>query len=377
MNGSIWHRESCNPGREYQLARNIHIKYDDRDTIISRIIDQIKGYLKIETAVRLTIDTPLCAPEKAIIAIPFDNAENDRLLANFATTIYQSMMGYYISAEPKTTHFGIANLIIEGKVNSLIRREMEKLFYQYQNRDDLAGRLLRNVSVKSDNLEAPGDNYLFDTIHQGMDIHVGYRVLAFGESINDASMFIPLREGKEIIDRVYYNMEQMIHHNFVSYDESGDGYLKVTDTLVFKELSSILKRCRIKQNTRKKLLNNLKFTTVFTEDPALLYGAEIGDSLYDTINNVFESELQTASQRSREMLSTCMIRATEITNLGIDISKLTLGSGKTYVPSRPTSPETSNIGVNLKKRTPVVKSKGEKESIKDRLTLRRDAFQEL
>lgn len=380
MSESIWHRESCNPGREYQLARNIHIKYDDQDTIISRIVEALKQYVSVEAAVRLVIDTELCSPERAVIAVPFE-ANEDLIMANFAATMYHSLMGYYVSGEPKSSHFGLSNLVIEGQVNSLVRRELEKLFTQFQSRDDIAGRLLRNVKFDIEDAPASGDNYMQETLKKGLDIELGFRLVAYGPQINAGTIFVPVTDGAGIVDRVYYNLEQIIHQNFVAYDESGDDYLKVTDTLIFKELSQILSRAKSKENTRKKILDNLVFSTIFTEDPTQLHGALIGDSLYDTINKIQEEKLQEASQRSRELFASCMIRSAEMTTQDMDLAELQLSEGTKYVPNRPSKsevrvPEREAVREEQKVAEPVG-APAEKSGIADRLSIQRDTFQEL
>lgn len=374
MNGSPWHRESCKPGREYQLAANIHIKYDDQERIISRIIDALKQYIKVDAAVRLNVDTPLSEPARAILAIPFD-ADIELILSNFASTIFQSLMGYYISADPKTSHFGIANSLIEGDINSLVRREIEKLFQQFRTRDDMAGRLLRNVRLVADNIPEAGSIYFTETLQKGLDIHIGYRLIAFGDNLMSSQMFIPITAGKELIDMVYYNLEQIIHHNFVAYDEAGDNYLKVTDVLIYKELVSLIERAKKKENTRKKILNNLQFTTVFTEDPVQLYGAKIGDALYDTINRVQQDKLSASSDRSRELFATCMIRATEITTSGIDVDTLEFEEKPTHVPAPPE--DFNNIKVPAREEKKEEEKVETTTGIKEKLSIQRDSFQEL
>ncbi len=108
------------------LGKDPYIKYDDKDVIIASIIEGLKQFIHADTSVRLTMDSTKSDAERAILAIPFES-DQDIILLNFAKIIYQSLMGYYISAAPKTTHFGIANMLLEGNTNSLLRREMEKL----------------------------------------------------------------------------------------------------------------------------------------------------------------------------------------------------------------------------------------------------------
>jgi hypothetical protein len=211
-------------------------------------------------------------------------------------------MGYYISAEPKTSHFGISNLVLEGNLNSLLKREMEKLLVQIQERPDMAGRLLANVELSSNvPVPEPGDIFLADTIRKGLDIHIGYRIFITGTDINYTKIFIPLTAGKEIIDLIYYNLEQILHHNFIAYDESGDRYLSVSETLIFKDLEATLKRAKSKEMTRNKILNNLQFNTIEKHKLAPELEMLAGDSLYDFLNHIQDTKLQQATEQSREL----------------------------------------------------------------------------
>jgi len=313
MSDSIWQRESCNPGRRYMLGKDPAVKYDDQETIISTIKEGLKEFIHSEAAVRLTLDTPLSNPERVTIAIPFE-ADQELIITNFAGIIYQSLMGYYISGEPQTTHFGITNLIIEGKFNSLLRREMEKLISQFQTRADIAGRLLRNVEIKSQ-IPVPktGNLFLADTIKKGLDIHVGYRVVMTGENVNYSKLFLPLPTGDEIIDHIYYNLEQILHHNFVSYDETGDRYLNISDTLVFKDLEAILIRAKSKELTRNKILNNLQFNTIINKEESTEQQNQlIGDRLYDYLNHIQDTKLKEATHQSRVLFQSYIEEAVHV-----------------------------------------------------------------
>jgi len=301
MSESIWHRSECSPGRSYMLGTDPYVKYDDQEAIISTIKESLKKYINIKTAVRLTLDTDLSNAERTTIAVPFESG-NEQLLTNLARTLSQTLMGYYISAEPKTSHFGISNLVLEGNLTSLLKREMEKLLVQIQERPDMAGRLLANVELSS-NIPVPetGDIFLADTIRKGLDIHIGYRIFITGADINYTKIFIPVTAGKEIIDHIYYNLEQILHHNFVSYDESGDRYLSVSETLIFKDLEATLKRAKSKEMTRNKILNNLQFNTIEKQKIAPELEMLAGDSLYNFLNHIQDTKLQQATEQSREL----------------------------------------------------------------------------
>lgn len=301
MSDSIWQRSDCGSGRSYMLGTEPYVKYDDQEAIISTVKESLKKFVNIKTAVRLTLDTELSNAERTIIAIPFES-NDEQIVDNFARLITQSLMAYYISADPKTSHFGISNLLLEGKINSLLKREMEKLLQQFQERPDLAGRLLSNVELAGKvPVPEPGDIFLSETIRKGLDIHLGYRIFVTGVDVNYTKIFVPITAGKEVIDYLYYNLEQILHHNFISYDETGDRYLAITEPLVFKELEAVLKRAKTKEMTRNKILNNLQFNTI--EKSKIVPELEMlaGDSLYDFLNHIQDTKLQKATERSREL----------------------------------------------------------------------------
>lgn len=301
MSESIWQREECSPGRRYMLGTDPYIKYDDPEVIIAKIVEGLKEFIHAEPAVRITLDSPLANKERLIIAVPFE-ADEELFVNNFAKVIHHSLIGYYISAEPQSTHFGIANLLIEGNFNSLLRREMEKLISQFQSRSDMAGRLLENVKlIGKMQVPAPGKTYLTETLQKGLDIHVGYRVYAMGNNVNYTKIFLPLETGKEIIDFIYYNLEQIIQQNFVTYDENGANYLNITESLVFRELEQILNRAKSKELTRKKIINNLQFNTMLIDSDRETDTSLIGDQVYDFLNQIQDKKLQVTTNRSKEL----------------------------------------------------------------------------
>ena len=303
MAESIWQPESCPPGREYLLGKDLYIKYDNEEEAISQIVEHLRTFVHAEPAVQLNLFTPLSNSERTILAIPF-HSDDDAILRNFARMMYQTLIGFYLSAESKTSHFGIANLTLEGNPTSLLRREMEKLLLYIQIRPDIAGRLLHNVSITGKyEVPKPGDVFLSETVRKGMNIQVGYRLLTSGENINCTRIFIPLQTGQEIIEHVYYNLERILHQNFITYDETGDNYLKITETLVFKELEAVLKRAQKKEITRKKILNNLQFNTVFTEESKS--GQVLAnDKLYDLLNQIQDKKLESIRDQSINLYTT-------------------------------------------------------------------------
>ena len=134
---------------------------------------------------------------------------------------------------------------------------------------------------------------------------------------------MPISAGAEAVDRIYYNLEHIIHQNLISYDENHDHYLPVSEELVLRELESLLVRARLKGNTRKNVINGLKFHTVLLEDPSLIHHLSLADLYYDKLNRI--DLLEEASQRSREMLANALIRSTELTqDAGVNVNELKL-----------------------------------------------------
>ncbi len=312
MTESIWQHESCSPGRSYMLGKETYVKYDDEVAIISKIVEGLREFIHAEPAARLTLDSPKSNPERAILAIPFES-DQEVILFNFAKVIYQSLMGYYISAAPRTSHFGISNLVLEGNYNSLLRREMEKLITHFQIRHDMAGRLLQNVGIQGKHsVPEAGKTFLAETIQKGLDIHVGYRIFATGESVNCSQIFLPLQTGDEIINQIYYNIERILHHNFVTYDECGEKYLNITETLIYSDLGELIKRSKNKELTRNKILNNLQFDIVSRKDPEIPQEQYIGDRLYDVLNHIQDTKLKEATDRSRDLYTACVSSTTNL-----------------------------------------------------------------
>ena len=315
MTKSMWHVEECGASREYMLGHQPQPKYQEQDEAIKVITEVISEFLHIEPAIRLMLDSPQCNPERAVLSLPVD-CNIDQIMKNFASQIYLSLSGYYLGAEPKSTHFGISNIVLEGKANSLLRREVEKLCLQFRNRPDIAARLLTGVEIKANReLETPKNNFLQETIGKALNIYVGFRIYAFGEQINSSQLFIPMEASEDVISIVYANIEQVIAQNFLGYDEQGDGYLKITETLVFRELESLLKRLKNKQITRQKVLNNLQSNAVYLEDAS---EAMVHDALYDLLNQVSEDRLKNAASDSHQLNRATQLRSAELTAMHQD-----------------------------------------------------------
>ena len=341
---SRWYKQSCGVGRDYFLGKDIYVKYTEREAIIKRIKENIREYVLVETAVRFTTDGQYTDSERLVISIPHHNP-NDIILDSLAEMLYHSMLGYYIRGDNKTKHFGMSNLTLEGYDNSLLRRELELLFKNFTQRADITGRLVNNIQLIAEKESGVGDCYMQEILNEGIDIHVGFRLLLYGSTIHNNNVFIPIVTGNSVIEQIYYNMEQLIHGYFSTYDDLGEkGYLKVTNTLIFKELVEILKKARNKTNIRKKILNNVNFTTLLTDDVVKLYGELAGDVVYDTINELDNEQIKAAGNRSRELYSSFMIRSAEITDSSVDY-KSVVGlqevDQQVFVPSRPAASTTT------------------------------------
>ncbi len=59
----------------------------------------------------------------------------------------------------------------------------------------------------------------------------------------------------------------MLKQSFITYDEVGDTYLKMTETLIFRELEALINRTKTKQNTRRKLLADIDFSEYAVMSP--------------------------------------------------------------------------------------------------------------
>lgn len=330
MQKSEWHRQIAGPGRQYMMPRYVYSKYDDAENIVQRIDEMLREFIHIEPAIRIIVDSPYAESERVMLAIPYES-HYDEVIHRLAEMVYQSLIGYYFNADPKTNHFGISNYVLEGNFNSLLVRELEKFMTQFQRREDIAGRAVRDIEMVYESETAAGENFLKEVLIDGLDITLGFRMTIFGRQVHSNTIFIPIDVGLSVIDQVYYNLEQVIMQNFATYDEQNDtDYLKMSNTLIYKEVVSLLKRSKNKEVTRKKLLNDLKFPTSLTDDMSHLYGRLIGDTLYDTLNHVNEDRVRAARDRSRDLYNAFMIKATEITNNAVDVSKLKIGQAEHF-----------------------------------------------
>ena len=304
-----FHRDFCSVGRDYFLAKDIYTRYNEADKIKTLIKENICEYIVINSAVRITLDSDEIESDRVITAVPFV-ANVDSILNNIVELIYANIKSYYITADNKINHYGIANTIMEGFNSSGLRRELELVCHSISNRRDIGGRVISKVNFENINFIKPKDFLFSTTIQEKLDIQLGYRFTLYGERINSQNFFIPILMDNGVLQQIYTNLEIMLHQQFVTYDETTDqGYLKITDNLILKEILNLLRRAKNKENTRKKLIQGIKFATTLTNDPVKRYGELAGDIIYDTINQVDNVELMNASDRSRAMYDTYAFRS--------------------------------------------------------------------
>lgn len=306
-----WHTTPKSPGRLYQCANDLIPRYEEVQHIVDRIRTNLKNFVQLETTVRLLMDDPSINPTTAVISVPFEG-DFEKIYENLGLIIFQQAWGYYLSADPKGTHHGLTNLVFDGNETSLVRREAEKFLTMLPTRNDLAYRVMKDFHMACEMEEFNRDVYFKDTSSKFLDIHLGVRFYTHGEGINRTTVFLPINAGKEAIDRIYYNLETTIINNMVSYDETHDHYLPVSEELIKREMENLLVRSRKKGNTRKKLIHGLTMNTVLLEDPTDIHHISLADMYYDKINRI--DLLDEAGQRSRELYNANLIRGAEITN---------------------------------------------------------------
>lgn len=320
MTESAWTLPERGAGRLYQQHPDLIVKYEDTEALIDRIVEDLETFLTLENSVRLLLDGETAQPAAGTLSVPFEG-DAEVIYRNLATLIYQQLWGYYLSADPKATHHGLTNLVFEGNQTSLIRRETEKFLAMLNTRNDIAGRLMQDFHMAADVKEFERDVYMKDVCSQYLDIELGVRMYTHGEAVNRVTTFVPVAGGENAIDRIYYNIEHMIHLNLVSYDEIHDHYLPVSEELITREIEDLIRRAKTKENTRKKIINGLKFQTVLAEDNADLKHISMADLYYDKLNRI--DLLEEAAQRSRDLLSTALIRSAEMTaDAGVKLDKL-------------------------------------------------------
>jgi hypothetical protein len=316
-----WHTHPHSPGRLYQCPQDLIPRYEEVQHIVDRIRNNLRAFLQLETSVRLLLDGDRVNPVTSVISVPFEG-DHEKIYENLGLIIFQQLWGYYLAADPKGTHHGLTNLVFDGNETAMLRRETEKFMRMLHTRNDLAHRVMSGYHMACEMPPFERDVYLRETTNKYMDIHLGVRMYTHGEGVNRVTMFLPIKEGKEAIDRIYYNIEHIIHQNLVSYDETHDHYLPVSEELVLRELEGTLLRARHKGNTRKKIINGLTMNTVLMEDPTMIHHISLADLYYDKLNRI--DLLDEAAARSVDMFNTSLIRSTEIATAVTDVTKLKL-----------------------------------------------------
>jgi hypothetical protein len=252
--------------KEQQILRSDsinQIKFEDSESLILKIVKNLKPIVSIDTVVRLMMDTNKTAGNSGILTVPF-KIDCDIVYHNIARLLYDSFIAYYLKNNPNTSHFGLASTTLEGSTTSLLFRKTERLIKLASNREDIAGRFIRGVmfSVEAPETDSPTPVFT-ETLLKGLDIHLGLDIAIYGASLNYGRIFIPIRAGGKVIEKVYHNLEQMIQQKLITYDEVNDKYLKISESLLFKEVEEIVTHLRYKINTRRKLLADLKANTVY------------------------------------------------------------------------------------------------------------------
>ena len=306
-----WHTSPKSPGRLYQCSNDLVPRYEEVQHIVDQIRNNLKNFLQLETSVRLLCDGPTTNPTTTVVSVPFEG-DFEKIYENLGLIIFQQAWGYYLSADSKGTHHGLTNLVFDGNETSLIRRETEKFLDMLSSRYDLAYRIMNGFHMACEMPEFERDIYFRDTTSKFLDIHLGVRMFTHGEGVSRSTVFLPIKAGKEAIDRIYYNLESMVINNLVAFDETHDHHLPVSEELLCREVEGVLVRARRKGNTRKKLIHGLTMNTVLLEDPSMVHHISLADLYYDKINRI--DLLDEASARSRDLFNANLIRGAEVTN---------------------------------------------------------------
>ena len=323
-------------------------RYVEAKPLIEQIVKSLPNFIQVESAIRLVVEGSNINKAIANISVPFGK-EDDDIYYELGRLVYDQLWGYYMSADPKSTHHGLTHLVYDGNETSLLRRETEKFLKTLPTRTDLAGRLVQNYHMAFDTAPFQRDNYLRDTISKVLTMHFGVRIFTYGYGALRHNIFLPIHGGKNAIERIYYNIEHIIHQNLATYDELHDNYLPVSEELVYRELESLVNRSRKKVNTRRKIIDGLKARAVLVDDPAKVHTLQLADLYYDKINRI--DLLDEASTRSRDLFATSLIRSAEMVNESLDVSKLKLEE-QVYIPRSTVVGETQSAASASKKAAP-------------------------
>ena len=263
MNNSQPPVKFLNESQDSAIDCKKQIRFEEPEPIILKIVKDLKAIISIDTVVRLVMDSDKVNDNAGMLTLPFQ-IDSNIVYHNIAKLLHDSFIAYYLSSDPKTSHFGLAISTLGGEASSLLCREAERLIQLAENRNDIAGQFIHGVEFSVESTETPPLSPVFnETLVKGLDIHLGLDICIYGASLNYNRIFIPIQTGGKIIEKIYSNLEQLIQHNLVTYDEVNDNHLKISETLIFKELEKIVNRLPYKINTRRKLLANLKANTVY------------------------------------------------------------------------------------------------------------------
>ena len=368
-----WHVSESSPGRLYQCPDDLIPRYEEVQDIVDRIRGNLKNFLNLETAVRLLVDGDHVNPTTSVISVPFEG-DQDKIYENLGLIIFQQLWGYYLAADPKGTHHGLTNLVFDGNETSLVHRETEKFLRVLHTRTDLAYRVMNGYHMACDMPPFERDVYMKSATERFLDIHLGVRMYTFGEGVNPITMFLPISGANEAIDRIYYNIEHIIHQNLVAYDETHDHYLPVSEELICRELEGVLVRARHKGNTRKKIVNGLSINTVLMEDPTMIHHISLADLYYDKLNRI--DLLDEASARSRDMFNANLIRSAEMANAVTSVEKLQMQE-RVYI-DRATAVGAEAVTVQPTRAAPALEREAPKEEEKkEPVTVATDGLEEL
>ena len=88
---SQFSRDLCREGRAYLLGKDIYKRYTTSDKIKKSIKENIRGYVFVDAAIRITLDSAHSDPERAVFSLPC-NAEffHSGIVGNLAE-IYTNM----------------------------------------------------------------------------------------------------------------------------------------------------------------------------------------------------------------------------------------------------------------------------------------------
>ena len=373
---SEFHRQFCGDGRSYLLGSNIYTRYVDTAKIKKLIKENVLEYILIDSAVRITIDSHDSEPERLVISVPL-LADATGIIDNFVELIFTNITSYYSVGNPKINHYGISNTILEGFNSAALRRELELICQNIASRADIAGRAISKVRFEETKFVA-NKKFAFSSILQKrLDLHLGYRVTLYGERINSQSFFIPVTNDNGILQQIYNNIEIILQHNFVAYDDTADhGYLRLSNNLIMKEMHALLKRAKNKENVRKKIVHNIKYSTTLTNDSVKRYGELSGDYIYDTINQIDTEDLIVASDRSKALYDTFNFRIADSTaNQTIDgFDDIIVSKNDTYIPPVAGAEDINNMSQSVEQQTMGEELENQDIAIEDDLSLDDDSY---